>query len=42
MVVHFKKRMELEMRIINEVLGEHAIILPAKAYNIDDVIMWVG
>ena len=37
MVAHFKRRMGLEVRIINEIPGAHAIILPAKAYDIDEV-----
>ena len=37
MAAHFKRRMQMELKIIKEVLGEQAIILPAKEYEIEDV-----
>ena len=38
MVAHFRHRQSLEMRVIEEVLGECARILPAKEWEIEDVI----
>ncbi len=38
MVAHFKRRMDLELRIVKEIMGGHSMILPAKAYDIEDVI----
>lgn len=37
MIAHFKHRQELELRIIGEVLGSHAAILPAKQFEFDSV-----
>ena len=37
MVAHFRRRMQMEMRIVKEVLGEQALVLPAKEYVIEDV-----
>ncbi|MBE5939678.1 MAG: hypothetical protein E7266_04690 [Lachnospiraceae bacterium] len=33
MIAHFKHRQQLELRIINEVIGDNAIILPAKQWK---------
>jgi len=41
-VAHFEKRMELEIRIIKEILGKNSLILSAKAYDIDDVVNQVA
>lgn len=38
MVAHFKIRMDLELRIITEIMGGYSMILPTKIYNIDEVI----
>lgn len=38
MVTHFKHRQMLEMRVIKEVLGTCAVVLPAKEWNIDAVL----
>lgn len=38
---HLKRRMEMELRVIEEILGECTRILPAKKYKIEDVIQWV-
>lgn len=37
MAKHFRRRMEMEMKIIDKVIGEQAIVLPAKEYEIEDV-----
>ena len=39
MIEHFRHRQQLELRIIDEVVGDHAIILPAKAWEIDEIIL---
>lgn len=41
MISHFQHRQHLEMRIINEVIGENAVILPAKEWKIDDMLPWI-
>jgi len=37
-VAHYKRRMNLEVRIIKEIMEGYSIILPAKIYDINDVI----
>lgn len=41
MITHFKHRQQLEMRIIREVIGDRAIILPAKEWKIDEIIAFI-
>lgn len=41
MASHFERRSKLEMRIIKEILGEYAMVLPAKAYDIEEVVKWL-
>lgn len=38
MIMHFKHRQEVEMRIIREVVGDKATILPAKEWEIEGVL----
>lgn len=38
LINHLKHRQELELSIIKEVLGEHALILPAKEYDLEKII----
>lgn len=38
MVAHFEHRRAVEKRIIAEVLGEHAVILPAKKYDLEEIL----
>ena len=35
MLVHFRHRQQLELRIIRELLGDRAVILPAKEWNLE-------
>jgi len=37
MINHFKHRQRLEMRIIAEIIGDNAIILPSKKWRIDEL-----
>lgn len=37
MIAHFEHRRSVEKRIITEVLGEHAVILPAKKYDVGEL-----
>lgn len=37
MAAHFRRRMQMEMKVIEEVLGEQAVILSAKKYEIEEV-----
>lgn len=41
MVAYFEIRMNLELRIAKEIMGEYAMILPAKKYKIEDVIVYL-
>lgn len=36
-IAHFKHRQQLELRIINEIIGENATILPAKNWAIEKI-----
>ncbi len=38
MVAHFEHRRAVEKRIIREVLGECAVILPAKKYDVEELV----
>ena len=42
MVAHFRHRQMLEMRVIKEVLGECAVVLPAKEWKLDEVTSVLG
>ena len=39
MVAHFRHRQMLEMRVIEEVLGECAVVLPAKEWHIEEFVL---
>ena len=41
MIRHFGHRQSLEMRIIREVIGDNAVIVPAKEWDIDEIVAWV-
>ena len=41
MAAHFKRRMDMEMKIIEKIIGEQAIVLQAKEYEIEDVVKYV-
>lgn len=38
MVAHFRHRQSLELRVIEEVLGECAVVLPAKEWEIEEIL----
>lgn len=38
MVAHFRHRQQVELRIIDEVLHGHAVILPAKQWKREDIM----
>lgn len=38
LIFHLRHRQRVELRIINEVLHEHAMIIPAKQWNIREII----
>lgn len=42
LIVHLKHRQQLELSIIREVLGEKAVILPAKEYDTNQVAVLLG
>lgn len=37
MITHFKHRQQVELRIIDELLGDHAVILPSKHFKPEDI-----
>ena len=37
MVAHFRHRQKLEQRILKEVIGEQAVILPARGWKIEEI-----
>lgn len=41
LVAHFERRAEEELRVIENIMGDCTLILPAKKYRIDDVIRWL-
>lgn len=38
MIAHFRHRQQLEMRIIREVVGDRAVILPSKEWKTEDIL----
>lgn len=38
MVAHFRHRQQLEMRIIREVIGDRAVVLPSREWSMDDIL----
>ncbi len=38
LMAHFKHRQQLELSIIQEILGEKAVILPSKGYDIKEIV----
>lgn len=38
MAAHFRRRMQMELKVIERVLGNQAVILPAKEYQIEEVV----
>ena len=38
MAAHFRRRMQMEMTVIERVIGEYAVNLPAKEYEIEEVV----
>lgn len=39
MISHFKHRQNLELRIIKEIIGDNVIILPAKEWKIEEILI---
>lgn len=42
MITHFRHRQQLEMRIIREIIGDNAVILPAKEWRIDEIVTFLA
>ena len=42
MAAHFRRRMKVEQKIIKEVIGKQAIVIPAKDYQLGEVIRITG
>ena len=38
LIAHFKHRQQLELTIIREILGEKAVVLPSKGYDIKEIV----
>lgn len=41
LIAHLKHRQELERRIIKEIVGDHALILPSKQWTKDDMFLFM-
>lgn len=41
LIAHFKHRQQLELTILREVVGENAVILTSKGYDIEEIIKWI-
>ena len=39
MIVHFRHRQQLELRIIRDIIGEKAVILPAKKWKMEEIFV---
>ncbi len=37
-IAHFRHRQQLEMRVIREVIGDRAVVLPSKEWEMDDIL----
>lgn len=42
LISHLKHRQQLEVRILKEIIGKHALILPAKRWNTDEVLALIS
>lgn len=42
LVAHFRHRQQLELRIIREVIGERGVVLPAKEWEMEEIISLLG
>ena len=38
LITHFRHRQQLELRIIREIIGDRAVILPAKEWEMEEII----
>lgn len=41
MIAHFRYRQQLELRVIREIIGDRAMILPAKEWKIEEIIKFL-
>ena len=41
MAAHFRRRMEMELKVIEKVIGEQAIVLPAKEYDMEELVKMI-
>lgn len=41
MITHFRHRQRLEMRIIREIIGDRAVVLPAKNWKMEEIIPFI-
>ena len=41
MIAHFRHRQQLELRVIREIIGDRAMILPAKEWKIEEIIKFL-
>ena len=41
MAKHFRRRMEMELKVIEKVLGNQAIVVPAKEYELDELVRMI-
>lgn len=42
LLMHFRHRQQLELRVIREIIGDRAVILPAKEWKLDEVMAYMN
>ena len=40
LIFHLKRRRDIEIRILNRIIGKEAFIIDSKNYNINEIIDW--
>ena len=40
LIFHLKRRRDIELRILNRIIGKEAFIIDSKNYNINEIIDW--
>lgn len=42
LIMHFRHRQQLELRIIREIIGKRAMVLPAKKWEIEEILPFIS
>jgi hypothetical protein len=40
LISHLKRRRDIELRIIDNIIGKEALIIDSKNYDINEIIAW--